>query len=48
MPELPDFGKRITVRHLLHHTSGIRDQWSLLGLAGWRYSSDLITDDDVL
>ena len=46
--ELPDFGKRITIRHLLHHTSGIRDQWSLLGLAGWRYSRDLITDGDVL
>jgi CubicO group peptidase (beta-lactamase class C family) len=30
------------------HTSGIRDQWDLLGLAGWRYSRDLITDDDVL
>lgn len=48
VPELPDFGKRITIRHLIHHTSGIRDQWSLLGLAGWRYSRDLITDDDVL
>jgi CubicO group peptidase (beta-lactamase class C family) len=48
IPELPDFGERITLRHLLHHTSGIRDQWSLLGLAGWRYSQDLITDDDVM
>ncbi len=48
VPELPDFGRRITIRHLLHHTSGLRDQWELLGLAGWRYSRDLITDDDVL
>jgi CubicO group peptidase (beta-lactamase class C family) len=48
MPELPDFGERITIRHLVHHTSGLRDQWSLLGLAGWRYSLDLITDDDVM
>jgi CubicO group peptidase (beta-lactamase class C family) len=46
--ELPDFGTRITIRHLIHHTSGLRDQWSLLGLAGWRYSLDLITDQDVL
>jgi CubicO group peptidase (beta-lactamase class C family) len=46
--ELPDFGARITIRQLVHHTSGLRDQWSLLGLAGWRYSLDLITDDDVL
>ena len=48
VPELPDFGPRITIRHLANHTSGIRDQWDLLGLAGWRYSRDLITDDDVL
>jgi CubicO group peptidase (beta-lactamase class C family) len=48
VPELPDFGLRITLRHLLHHTSGLRDQWDLLGLAGWRYSLDLITDEDVL
>jgi CubicO group peptidase (beta-lactamase class C family) len=48
IPELPDFGEPITLRHLLHHTSGLRDQWSLLGLAGWRYSQDLITDDDVM
>ncbi|PYT22945.1 MAG: hypothetical protein DMG57_33630 [Acidobacteria bacterium] len=45
---LPDFGARITIRHLIYHTSGLRDQWSLLGLAGWRYSLDLITDDDVM
>jgi CubicO group peptidase (beta-lactamase class C family) len=46
--ELPDFGAPITIRHLIYHTSGLRDQWDLLGLAGWRYSLDLITDDDVL
>ena len=48
IPELPDLGARITIRHLIHHTSGLRDQWELLELAGWRYSLDLITDDDVL
>ena len=48
IPELPDFGERITIRHLVFHTSGLRDQWELLGLAGWRYSLDLITDDDVM
>jgi hypothetical protein len=46
--ELPDFGVPITIRQLVHHTSGLRDQWDLLGLAGWRYSLDLITDDDVM
>lgn len=48
VPELPDFGVPITLQHLLHHTSGLRDQWELLTLAGWRYSLDLITDADVL
>jgi CubicO group peptidase (beta-lactamase class C family) len=48
IPELPDFGEHITLRQMMHHTSGLRDQWSLLGLAGWRYSQDLITDDDVM
>lgn len=48
IPELQDFGVKITLRHLLHHSSGMRDQWSLLGLAGWRLNQDLITDQDVL
>jgi CubicO group peptidase (beta-lactamase class C family) len=48
IPELPDFGEKIAVRNLVHHTSGLRDQWNLLELAGWRYSLDLITDDDVM
>ena len=47
LPELQDFGETITIQHLIHHTSGLRDQWELLRLAGWR-SDDLITDDDVL
>ncbi|MGZ7066631.1 MAG: serine hydrolase domain-containing protein, partial [Candidatus Aminicenantales bacterium] len=34
LPEVPVFGPVITVRHLLHHTSGLRDQWDLLDLEG--------------
>jgi CubicO group peptidase (beta-lactamase class C family) len=48
VPELPEFGDPITIRHLIHHTSGLRDQWTLLGLAGQRYSLDRIADADVL
>lgn len=48
VPEMPDFGVPITLRHLVHHTSGLRDQWELLTIAGWRYSLDLITDADIL
>lgn len=48
VPEVPDVGTRITVRQLMHHTSGLRDQWTLLSLAGWRFPDDLITERDVL
>lgn len=48
IPELANFGKPITIRQLVHHTSGLRDQWELLGFSGWRYSLDLITDEDVM
>ncbi len=48
IPDLPDFGAPVTLRQLIHHTSGLRDQWELLDIAGWRYSLDLITNDDVL
>lgn len=34
LPYLPDFGHKITSRHLLYHTSGLRDQWSLFQLGG--------------
>lgn len=34
IPELPSYGKAITIRHILHHTSGIRDYIGLMVLAG--------------
>jgi CubicO group peptidase (beta-lactamase class C family) len=35
LPEVPDFGgQKITIRNLLTHTSGLRDQWGLLGIEG--------------
>ncbi|HZM90523.1 MAG TPA: serine hydrolase domain-containing protein [Blastocatellia bacterium] len=34
IPQLPDYGHKITVDHLLTHTSGIRDWQTLLNLAG--------------
>ena len=48
VPELPDFGAPITLRHLAHHTSGIRDQWAMLQMAGWRWGGDVIRQSDVL
>lgn len=37
----------ITFRHIIHHTSGLRDQWDMLRLSGWRHG-DLKTTGDIL
>ena len=34
VPELPDYGTTITIRHLLSHTSGLRDWFTLAELGG--------------
>ncbi len=47
LPELPDYGVKITIRNLLQHTSGVRDQWQTLSLAGWRMD-DVITQQQIL
>jgi len=47
LPEIPVYARPITIRHLIHHISGLRDQWSLLAMADWR-DDDLITEGDVL
>ncbi|WP_426749697.1 serine hydrolase domain-containing protein [Myxococcus sp. Y35] len=47
LPELPDYGQPITLAHLMHHTSGLREQGQLLNLAGWR-GDDLYTESDIL
>jgi CubicO group peptidase (beta-lactamase class C family) len=48
VPEIPDYGQPVTLRHLVHHTSGIRDQWNLLFMAGWRWEADLVTQANAL
>jgi len=35
IPEVPDYGTTITIRHLLNHTSGLRDWGSVAGISGW-------------
>jgi len=47
LPELADFGKKITIRNLIYHTSGLRDQWQLLAISGTRLD-DVITQDHIL
>jgi CubicO group peptidase (beta-lactamase class C family) len=48
IPELPDYGTPITLRHLLHPTSGLRDYNALLELAGFRDDSDCPNVDEAL
>lgn len=48
VPEVPDYGTTITIRHLLTHTSGLRDQYELLFLARGRFEENRITEADVL
>jgi CubicO group peptidase (beta-lactamase class C family) len=36
LPELPAYAEAIRIRHLLHHTSGLRDYNTLLSIAGKR------------
>lgn len=43
-----DCGTAITIRHLLTHTSGRRDQWNLIALACGRLAEDRITEADVV
>ena len=47
VPELPDYGTPIRVRHLLHHTGGLRDWIDLAMLAG-RDFRDHFTRKDAL
>src|SRR5687768_17356465 len=47
VPEVPDLGATITLRHLLNHTSGLRDYWDLRGFAG-RRTDDVVNAYDVL
>jgi len=47
VPELPDYGRPITIRHLVHHTSGLRDVNTLMVLAG-RRDEDAFDNEAVL
>ena len=47
IPELNAFDPPITIEHLLHHTSGLRDWPGMLTLAGWN-SGDVISFDHIL
>jgi CubicO group peptidase (beta-lactamase class C family) len=47
LPDFPDYAKDITIRHLLNHTSGIRDYLTLADLKGLGVE-DYYQDKDVI
>jgi CubicO group peptidase (beta-lactamase class C family) len=47
IPELPDYGKTITIRHLVHHTSGLRDYLELMSLAGKSFENYFNISDGI-
>jgi CubicO group peptidase (beta-lactamase class C family) len=48
IPEVPDFGAPLTIRQMLHHTSGLRDWGNLAAIAGWPRGSRVHTHAHVL
>src|SRR5712691_10743527 len=48
IPELPDYGMPLTIRHMLNHTSGLRDWGSVESIAGWPRTSRVYTHAHVL
>lgn len=47
VPELPAYSSPVTIRHLVHHTSGLRDYLALMGLRGIHFDG-VTTDTDAL
>ncbi len=48
VPEVPDYGQPVTIRHMLTHTSGLRDWGNIAGLAGWPRTTRAYTHAHVL
>ncbi len=48
VPEIPDYGHRITIAELLGHTSGLRDWGDIEAMAGWPRTERVYDMTDVL
>ncbi len=47
LPDVPDFGETIRIRHLIHHLSGLREQETLFQLSGIS-NADVIQTEHIL
>lgn len=48
VPELPDYGHKITIRQLIQHKSGLKDWGTIASLAGWPRTTKTYNNDDAL
>lgn len=48
VPEIPDFGPTVTLRHLLNHTNGYREVYGILGMQGRRVDGDILERRDAI
>lgn len=48
IPELPDSARTVTIRQLIHHTSGLRDWGSVAAIGGWPRTTRAYTHAHVL
>lgn len=45
IPELPDYGSPLTIRHMLNHTAGLRDWGSVMALTGVGRGDRVVNQD---
>jgi CubicO group peptidase (beta-lactamase class C family) len=48
IPELRDYGTPVRLRHMMHHTSGLRDWGNVAALTGWPRGTKTYNNDDAL
>jgi CubicO group peptidase (beta-lactamase class C family) len=48
IPEFPSYGEKILVRHMLNHTSGIRNYHAIMELAGFDYDKEFHDNSTIL
>jgi len=48
IPEFPSYGESIRIRHMLNHTSGIRNYHAIMDLAGFDYDKEFHDNQTIL
>lgn len=45
LPDFPEYGNPLTIRHFIHHTSGVRDYLTLMSLKGRSYLDNIEVEE---